>query len=258
MSLSRIGLVALAVALVLATAMSSGAHAQTSDADIAKMMEEIVTLSAEQKELPKKVEANLTLKKKHETEYARIATEDKRLKADSAAIEADRPGVNSLCTGTFPEEELAAATARCNAVLIPFNARIEDLKARVKQLADQSTTLGKQEDERFNAGKALQGRAVYLENRLKQLKMTILLAKRGSCVKKCQQSSAEVVSQCLSCCWDLARCDLPSVEQKQLPVFKATTSRTPEQAIEEYKNSGRAAPPAPKQAKEPPPPSTSP
>jgi hypothetical protein len=258
MGLIRIGMVVVAAALVLASVMPGDTHAQTSDADIAKMMEEVVKLGAEQKELPKKVEANLTLKKKHETEFARIDTENKRLEADSAAVEADRPVVDSLCTGTFPEEELAAAKARCHAVLTPFNARVDELRQREEQLTDQLAALENQEDARVDAGKALQDRAAYLERRIKQLKMSILLAKRGPCVEKCQAGSAEGMSQCLSICWDLARGGLPSVEQKQMPIFKATSNRTPEQAIEEYKNSGRAAPPGPTPSKGPPPPPPSP
>ena len=226
--------------------LTQSADDSPSDAEIAKMLEEVVALTEERKELPKKIEANLTLKKKHEIEFSRTNAEITNLAStEGVAIEAERPGVDNVCIGTVPEDQLAAATARCNAVLIPFNARIQALADRMKELDDQNAETTKREDERFAGGKALQERANYIENRRKQLQMSIMLAKRRSCVEKCNVGSAESAVQCLAACWDLARNDLPAVALNPAPIFKAAPNRTPEQAIEEYKNSGREKPRVP-------------
>ena len=245
---ARAGFAVLAFAFIVAPAMPSFAQAadgSPSEAEISGMLAEITKLSAEQKELPKKVETNLTLAKKHVDKLSIINTEIDGANAENAEIEAQRPNVVSLCDRTVPEDQYAAALAQCNAVKIPFEARLDALDKRDKKNNDDLAELSKQEEERVKAYKELQDREKYIQNRLKLLKMSIMLAKRGSCVTKCNNGTEENAAQCLDVCWDLARSDLPGIGSSPRPDFSIAPNRTPEQAIEEYKNSGRERPRVP-------------
>lgn len=290
--LRRIG----SAAVIAVAAFSSPAVAGNSEAELAKLLAEVDSLNAEAAALPKKAQANLAVKAKHEQDYKRIDAERKNLEPEEAAIEAQRPTVASLCSGTVPEDQYAAAVARCHAVLDPFNNRIKILEAKHKDLDEQVAQVDRQEDARVAEGKALAERNSYIGSRRTQLDALIKLTRRAVCVERCTTSDTQT---CLSACYDGASTSLPSeaptkptwsatpnstpngpntvqpptapntvapprapepnAGQLPKPTFSAAPNRTPEQAIEEYKNSGREKPAGPRpSAPPPPPPATSP
>lgn len=228
--------IVVAMCLVLAAAE---ARAQS---EVDKLMAEISQLSAEQKQLPTKLQENLALKRANEAEYNRLKPEDTRLKSEGNAIEAQRPSVQSVCTGTVPQGQLAAAQARCKSAQDPFNRRVNDYNTNLNKLKAASAAIDAKENARVAAAKQLQARSEQITQRLTQLQAALKLAQRSACTKTCQSQSGEAAAQCLQSCFDGAANTTATVEQNQRPTFSATPNRTPEQAIEEYRRSGRANP----------------
>ena len=260
MSFHRLSILVASILCIAATPLS--AHAQ--NVDVSKMMAEIAQLSAEQKQVPAKLQQSLALKKQHEGQFKQLAQEGNNIKAASSAIEARRPSVDRLCHGTYPKSQLAAAKARCNAVLAPFNRQVADTNARKRRLTAAYQSLNQKEAARAAAAKRLLARDTQIKQRIAVLQASIrahkVVAKPSSCSQACMSKSGEALSQCMQSCFDGARSDtsLPTVEQKYRPPSSVTTNRTPEQAIQEYKQSGSANP-LPKsfrrEAAPPPPPS---
>lgn len=223
--------------------------ARAQDAETTKMLAEITQLSAEQKQMPAKVKQSLALKAQHEQDYKRLATESASLKAESSAIDAQRPSVRSLCTGTVPHAQFAAAQARCQAAQGPFNRRVDAYNTRKNQVSAKYQAVNQRETARAAAAKQLVARNEQITKRIAALQASIrarqVVAKPKSCTDQCKNmASNEAAAQCMQSCFDGARSpsSLPTVEQKQKPPFVATPNRTPQQAIDEYKKSGRADP----------------
>jgi hypothetical protein len=257
---------ALVLSMLVFPAIGVTAHAQ--DAETTKMLAEITSLSNEQKQIPDKVKQSLALKQQNERQFKALEGEGAGLKAESAAIEAQRPSVHGLCTGTVPHAQFAAAQARCRAVQDPFNRRVDAYNARKNQIAAKYQVVNQRESARAAAAKQLIARNDEITKRIALRQASIrarqVVAKPQSCTEQCKgMTPNDAAAQCLQSCVDGARApaSLPTVEQKQRPPFVATPNtpnRTPQQAIDEYKKSG-SADPTPKSfrkdATEPPPPS---
>lgn len=222
--------------------------AQTQDANIPNMMGEIAQLSAEQKQIAPEFTQSVALKKKIAGEVTDLAKQRKRLDVEFNEIKAQAPVVQRLCTGRYPRSQVAAATARCEAVKIPFNRRAVAYNKKSDRIAAAFKSLHQQEDARVAAAIQLWARYKQIGQRIAALEASIralqVAAKPSSCSQACISKSGEALSQCMQSCFDGARSDtsLPTVEQKYLRPSGATTNRTPEQAIEEYKKSGAANP----------------
>src|SRR5579872_2056818 len=262
MTIRRIGMY-IACALSIA---ATGSQALAQDSDVSKMMAEVSQLSAEQSQIPAKLQQSLALKQQHERQFQQLNQESNSLKSEGSSIDAQRPTVTSLCTGKVPHAQFAAAQARCQAVLVPFNRRVDAYNAHKGRLSTAYQAINQQENARAAEARRLQARGQQLSQRIAVLQASIrakqVAAKPASCTQSCAGKSGEAAAQCLQHCFDGARkdTDLPTVEQKYVPPSGATANRTPEQAIEEYKRSGDANP-MPKSfrrnAAEPPPPSPS-
>ena len=244
MSFHRLSMLVMGVVYIVATPLL--AHAQ--GADIQKMTAEISQLSAEQKQISAKLHQSVAQKKQHESQFKRLSQEGNRIKAASNAIEARRPSVYKLCHGKYPRSQLAAANARCNAVLVPFNRQVSATNTRRRRLAAAYRSLNGKEAARVAAAKRMLARDAQIRQRIAVLQASIrahrVVAKPSNCSQACMSKSGEALSQCMQSCFDGARSDtgLPTVEQKYKPPFRATPNRTPEQAIQEYKKSGDANP----------------
>jgi hypothetical protein len=240
-------------AILLAASAATPARAQADDAAIAKMAQEVSQLTSRQRDISTQLESSLSLKRQHEQQYSALDQESGKLKAESQSIESQRPAVQAACTGTVPQNQLAAAQARCNAVQQPFNRRVNAYNTRNNQLKTSYQAIDGQEKTRVAAAQRLQ--AAYKQNaeRMASLQASIkqaqaekaareLLGRRNACTQSCASKGGEAASQCLQSCFDGARSDtqVGTVEQNYRPPSGATSNRTPEQAIEEYKNSGRA------------------
>lgn len=268
-----------ALALVVFSVFPRMAVASQAETDLANMLAEVDTLTAEQKKMPQKVNDNLSLKAKHEQAYKRISDARANLAPEESAIEAARPGVASLCSGTVPEDQYSAAVARCEAVLNPLNARIAALKRKHEDLNREVGEIDVEENARVAEAKVLIDRNTAIESRLNLLRASIKMTRRMVCVERC--ITADDNGTCLADCYDGSRSSqrpkipdpprpspntvpgpaTPSASggtTAAMPVFTAAPNRTPEQAIEEYKNSGREKPPAPPPSAAPPPPSSTP
>lgn len=230
-------------AVVLLALFASRAWAEE---DVAALMQEATQLAAERDEIPKTLEANLSLKRSNEAKIQQLSAEDERLAAESSSIEADRPMVNSLCQGTVPEDEFAAAQERCDAALQPFNERVASFNASMQKLNDEYDEVNRSEQARVAEAQAMLARDQELAARISALQTKIMQMKQPSCVESCNSEalSLDEQAQCLQHCWDQAAppADLPTVEEKYRPPFSAGPARTPDQAIEEYKASGKASP----------------
>jgi DNA repair exonuclease SbcCD ATPase subunit len=244
-------LCAFVIALSLIAAAGTSSRAQDADKQIASMMAEINQLSNEQKQMPAKVEQSLAQKRQHEQQFKALDGESANLKSESNAIETQRPGVRSACSGTYPKSQIEAARARCRAAQAPFNRRVDAYNAKNNRLKGRYQAVRTRESARVAAAKllydrnqAITKRIAALRDRVKALQMA---AKPKTCTEKCRgMASNDAAAQCLQSCFDGARGagGLPTVEQKQRPVFSATPNdkRTPQQAIDEYKKSGAANP----------------
>jgi hypothetical protein len=242
MSAYRVGLV---VALFLSAATVPVANAQQ-DAEIAKMTAEITQLTTEQDQNSGKLQQSLALKKQHEAQFARLDQDSNNIKAASSSLEAQRPNVDRLCHGTYPKAQLAAAQARCNAVLVPFNQQVNTLNGRRDRLRGEYQKVNQAEATRAAAAKQVLARNDQIRQRIAVLQASIrarqVAVKPQSCTQSCQSKSGEALSQCMQSCFDGARKDtgMPTVEEKYRPPSVITSNRTPQQAIEEYKASGKA------------------
>jgi hypothetical protein len=239
-SMHRTLVVAVATVLMVLTAAGTS-HA---DDDIAQMMQEVTKLSAERATLPEKFKANLALKRSNEQKAAPLIRDRQQINAEGAAIEAQSPAVDAKCHRTVPPEEMAAAQAECDAIMVPLNKKLDELNQRLHRNKEKAAPLLASEETREAGLKELTERDQDLAGQIEALQKQILLAKQNDCVKSCAALDAEAASQCLQGCWDgaLSSGSLPSVGAHPIMGTHATENRTPEQAAEDYKQSGAADP----------------
>jgi hypothetical protein len=153
-----------------------------------------------------------------------------------------------VCEVTVPREQLAAAQARCEAARGPFNTRVGTWQKQAREYDTAHQAVIDRETERVAAARRLLARSEEIQKRLEALRAAIRarkpLMKTMICTQKCSALKGDAASQCLQCCYDGASgcSSLPPVEQKKKPPFQMTSNRTPQQAIEDYKKSGRASP----------------
>lgn len=230
------------MAAFLAAVIAGESRAQ--EADVSKMMAEISQLSAEQKQIPAKLQQNLALRAANNLQLEKLKQDLSRVQAESSAIKAQGPSVDSACTGTYPRDQFPAAQARCDAVKNPFNQRVEANNARRRKGLADVQELKQKENKRRAQEEQLIARDQQITQRIAALQATIKTARASSCTQSCRDKQNDAAAQCLQSCFDGARSDtaLPTVEENYRPPFTATPNRTPEQAIEEYRRSGAAQP----------------
>lgn len=252
---------------------------------------EIASIESEQQEIVEKLQFNIEQQEATQREYARLNQENERLDredarlatvrsgldADLAAIEKDRPAVQSACRGgTLPTQaEANAANARCEALIRPFNQRVDAYGIRLNahkaelltQKADEQKYNSdrdkaiKKEEIRAKEAQALIARGEYLDTRLAALELELGLRLRSAGAVPCEScakmTSDEAASQCLMRCFEGARPGDDNAEaiapDTGTPFFGEGAGRTADEAIEEYKNSGSANP-----GRRPPPPAEPP
>ena len=152
--------------------------------------------------------------------------------------------LDSTCPGrTFETQaELDAENARCDAILAPINQRVDAWNAELYRLEDEKATIteeGTRADEQEERLSALNEQ---LDQRIAELEPA-LLDRVGSaltmgCLAGCAADDDE---QCFRVCYDGAtrRNELPVVLPERLG--DEIRSRTAEEAIQEYINSGNAS-----------------
>ncbi|MGH6982360.1 MAG: hypothetical protein ACREFC_14255, partial [Stellaceae bacterium] len=226
--------------------------------DLPSLEQESSHLAVETEQLGAKLQQSVTAKHANEPEFDRLDTAGAPIRALASQIEAQRPKVESLCHRTVPKEQLAAATAQCNAVLVPFNHDVDTYKTDRAKWNQAHQKVVDQEKARVAAAQLLIQRRQAIEKRLAAVKEAIARLLRNAklqCMQDCTKSgSTDAAGYCLQRCWDNAVAGLSPVERNKQYQAQFGT-RTVEQAIEEYKRSG-AADPGHKtlKIKEPPPP----
>lgn len=246
MNTSAVSRPILAAALLLAPIQAAGA------ADgLQAMIDDLTKVESDLKQIPSKIQENLALKKQHEAELAPIDAAWDQLKSVKAELDAQAPTVDSQCNRTVPKEQLEAAHAQCQAVLNPYNAKVDAYNARRESLDSQEAPIRAAEQERVAKAQAIKQEYDSLTQREASLKSAI----RAAMLAKCPQAltgSDENVAQSASRCFDGAAASSSTVTGG--PTFSMTPNRTPEQAIQDYKNSGRKPGPNTLKINEPPPP----
>lgn len=235
---------AAAIPIIFATSMHV---AQAADADTATMNNEFRALTQEKIVIEKKMNKSLAEKHANEAEYDRIDEEWNTL---DATVKAQRSAVDSVCNSATSQSE-------CDAVRIPFNQKTDAWAVRFVDLAKKRDALDKREAQRDAAGKALVKRYEEVNTRIDFLR-TALIRRGNACLASCaRQSSAEAAAQCESSCYDGSRGpnDTATVDLRPKP-FSMTpdSSRTPDQAIQDYINSGDKPGPKTLKTTAPPPP----
>ncbi len=231
------------VAAVLAAVYSADVLAQGDD--IAGILNEITALSGElEKDIPQKIDENLRVKTEHENEGKALDQQGENLLMVKSALEADEAQVISVCDVTVPEEQYAAAVARCDAAKVPYQQRVDHYNGQVDELQAKVADLNEREQQRAREAQVILERRQQIIDRIRQLQAVAMAAERKACTASCPgKASPEAAAQCLQACFDGARGadQRPDVSGFVRPPFSGST-RTPEQAIEEYRRSGAANP----------------
>jgi hypothetical protein len=92
------------------------------------------------------------------------------VKAEAAAIDAQKPSVEALCHRKVPKSEVAAAGARCDAVLIPFNNRVKAHNAAIQRLSAQMQAVIQRMQSDVNDVQQLQSRRDEINQQLASLR----------------------------------------------------------------------------------------
>lgn len=248
---------ALAV-LALAAALSS---APAAAADLKEMRAELTKVQDEIKVVETKITDNAKEQQDIKTESAHLQTESDELQARVLAHEANRPAVASVCSGTYPPEQMAAAQARCDAQRLPFNQVVEGHNKERQALIDRNEALVRKDNRRLAAARELTRQYEKLFARKHQLQTAILEASGSRCILSCQAIpcttlNCDALKQCEQNCWDGAQGagSTPAVEGYVTAPF-VVKPRTPQEAIDEYRRSGPARPgPSGLRTRAPPPP----
>ncbi len=235
-------LIAAAVA-ILSAVFAADVFAQGDE--IAGILGEITQLSDElERGIPQKIEDNLSLKRQHEFEGQVLKQEEQNLLTVQANVQREESYVISVCDVTVPQEQYAAAVARCNAVKEPYQHRVDQYNEDVDELNRKVTNLNEQEQLRVQAAQEILHHRDQVIDRLRALQAAFKAAKVKACTKSCASyGSNAAAAQCLQICFDGASPEaLPDVSAYTQPPFSASENRTPEQAIDEYRRSGPANP----------------
>jgi peptidoglycan hydrolase CwlO-like protein len=226
------------------------------------LLQQLSTAVQDQKkfeaDVPQKLNDSLSLKKENEAKYAELDKQMTSVNAEGSALDAERPGIDALCHGTYPQDQLAAAQARCDAAMGPYNARIEAYNQKLGDVKSKIADVDAQEEKRVEAAKALQAQYDTLKNHVEMLQKVVTAAARARCMANAAAPSDEAAAHAQSVCFDGARAQIAATvgETPPKPTWSATpgSHRTPEQAIQDYKNSGPAQPSTRMRKTAPPPP----
>lgn len=255
---TRLRLSIRSAALAAAVGLSAPAQADEFDSLLSQLSQATQELKSFEAEAPRKIEESLSLKKKHESEYAALDSENSKLDSEAAVIDSERPGVQSACQGTVPQDQLAAANARCNSLLVPFNSKVNSYNSHLDDWKARYADVDRREQQRFEAATALQKKYDSLKQRVTEVYNSAALASKSHCAVDSAGSSPEEVAHKQSVCWENANAALAVAigQTPPKPSYSATpnSSRTAEQAIEEYKKSGNKPGPTSLKTKAPPPP----
>jgi hypothetical protein len=172
--------------------------------EVADLMQELVRLKAEQESTLQKKEESLALKRQNEAKLDALEQEKNRLKTEATAIDAVRPSVESLCNRTVPESQYQAALAQCNAVLRPFNDRVNRFNAALEQWKTNFAAVAESERARAAAARALLEQYNHNLQRMAEIRRIVLAAAPGQCVieRRCGELDGEAGADCLISCWD--------------------------------------------------------
>jgi peptidoglycan hydrolase CwlO-like protein len=232
------------VAAVAALSIVVGAGEVRAQEDaIASMMNEITALSAELEKVPAKLDANLTLKQANESQIKVLDATNERLLVAKQSLDAEEPRVFSVCNVTVPQDQYAAAVARCNAAKVPFETRMRSYNTDVDKLNSDVDRVNASETKRAGEARQLLERRAFIVKRITELRAAVQAAQKAAemqaCTARCAgASSNEAASYCMQSCYDGA----PSDASLPGPAAGASHRRTPEEAIEEYRRSGSANP----------------
>lgn len=198
---------AIVTALAIAIAASLLAPPAAKADNPSDLMAELTRLKAEQDDLLKQRDASIALKRKHEQELDRLGQESNRLKSESSALDALKPQVQRLCTGDVPADQYAAAVARCNSVLLPYNARVKTFNTDLGRWKTDYTTVVEAEHARAVAAQALLDKYDRNRQRIDEIRRIILTSAPGQCVldRHCGDLDREAAVACLMSCWDGSR-----------------------------------------------------
>jgi len=243
-------------ALAAALGFSAPASADEFDSLLAQLTQATQEVKNFEAEAPKKVEESLSLKNKHQAEYDALDREGSSLDSEAAAIDSERPAVQSACQGTVPQDQLAAANARCNALLVPFNSKVDTYNSHLDTQKTRYADVDRREKQRADEMAALQKRYETLKQRVASLYNAAAAASKARCMADSSGSSPEEIAHKQSVCWENANAAIAVAigQTPPKPTFSATPNRTPEQAIKEYMESGDKPGPKSLKTKAPPPP----
>lgn len=215
-----LGLVALAMATLAPghlLAKSDEPSAESILADLAKASSE---LEQTVKTFPERLKESISLKRTHEAELTKVADALDTLEAtDGAAIDRERPAVQAACPPQMPPERVAA----CNAVRIPFNAKVDAFNIKQKTLQDQGEVVVAKERKRVEKIQQLKDKADRLEARVRALTATARAALIAECMKR-SGGSLENAAHASSVCFDNA-------DARITAVIGATAPRPPSSAV---------------------------
>lgn len=236
---------------LLFVAPAAGAN---DDPELAAMIEELSKLNAEikkvEQEIPAKVKENLSIGRSLQSEAEVVVKHmDHQEATEGKDIDAQRPAVQAACGGG----DLPEAVARCRSVAVPFNQKVDAFNAQLEQDKAKLRAIQAKAEKRDKEFKQLLAKRDSLATSVKgvMLRMRLLLVRR--CVERAG-SSDESAAHAQSVCFDQAEARLAELSGSTAPPSTATPNRTPQQAIDDYRNSGAVQPNLQGRRPAPPPP----
>lgn len=231
-----------------------------SDASLDALVAELTATKAEfqklEQEIPKIIQDSLTIKRRHEAEVVALDTQINNLeKSEGAAIDAQRPSVVAACPATAPPEQIASVQARCQAAQAPFNARVDAFNSQLNNLKAKLKVVDEAEKKRISEVQAVKARSDMLAGKLRSLTAKMFEEKLKRCRLASENSPAETAVQQQAICFDGAKQEIEIIlGAPPKPPSSITPARTPQQAIDDYVNSGKAPGTQGRKSAPPPPP----
>lgn len=247
----------LRITLSLLLLSTTAGHAAQPSSDAAKLMKQLAALTVDRNQIEEKISDKVAVLKSNTAKADELVSEAKEIASEDAALDAERASHNQLCHRTVPEDQLAAAKAACEAWLNPFNARVDTVNAKKEESSRKISALESDEESGMAEFERLSARDDELTKQITAVQKTILLAKHDTCSQSCLDAEkGDTVAQCMQNCWDGARAagTLPVLPD---PPMEKPSTRTPQQAIDEYQKRPNPGPNS-LHTKEVPPPAVTP
>jgi hypothetical protein len=194
----------------------------------------------------------------YEAEAAPIMNDVQQLEAsEGAAIEAERPAVDSLCSQTVPPGQLSAAKAQCAMKKRAFDDKVGVYNRKIKDFDKLLAPIREKETKRVADGRTFADKVALLRAKYNGLTAAIRAAELARCQQEGAGGSNEQAAHALSVCYDQADAKIARIigEKAPKPNWSAEPNDARQKALDDcHKGVGPCPRLSPSDLRLPPPP----